>query len=404
MTSLTPLSRAIFITSISLTTAATVALADDERSTTFSTTVKASSEHADPIDACQLATDQAESEALLQAEEHFTEPFTLSLETTEQTQRSGQDGKTLCEFTGTWTGLSLNSASALIGQEMSVNGTFAERCPDDRNSDLCWSGIIEQAAEQLRAKLASRHDNVEALTFRYVEFEGWQRDRYQDRSLEVTADGTFYFDVLAAGDYDATISLERSWDRPDHPAQPTEPETSDQPSDQNPPKAAQSDPDVLDMTLFYVWDGNDRAASDVLAISAERWGAGLWANNRLGFTVFKGTDQLGIGDDDENVKTTRQHYDTLGVGMGYRLWANRAITLENMLYYVDAEPFQGTVAPDCDRCTPRTFRSDNYAQTTVNLKTNSKGLNVGWMFTWKFLETESALDKLSSGFYLELQF
>jgi hypothetical protein len=43
-------------------------------------------------------------------------------------------------------------------------------------------------------------------------------------------------------------------------------------------------------------------------------------------------------------------------------------------------------------------------QTTVNLKTNSKGVNFGWMFTWKFLENEINVDSLSSGFYLEAQF
>ncbi|EAR07866.1 hypothetical protein [Reinekea blandensis] len=402
---MTRLTVAIFI-AFSVFTAAAGATTESTETPPFRTTVKASDEHANPDNACLNAMTRAEDEANLQAREHFRQAFRLTLESSEQKRRPGVDNQTICEVTGTWTAQPIHEAHVLLGQEKSISGVFEARCPDNKSSDLCWSDIVGQAADQLRVKLSATHGSIDTLTFRYVDFEGWQRDRFQDRYLDVTADGTFYFELVDDDVDNASITLHRSWDRP-----PVKPETSTTSADElesnraeDSNKKVSSDPDVMDVTLFYTWDGNDEAATDALAISSKRWGAGLWANNRVGFSVFQGIDRLGIGDNHDNVHNSKQTYETLGIGMGYRLWANRGITVENMLYYVDASPYQGIVAPDCDGCTPRSFQSQNYPQATVNLKTNSHGMNIGWMFTWKFLETDSAFDKLSSGFYLELQF
>lgn len=376
-----------------------LALADS-----FETTIKASAEHELAAEACESAFTQAEDEALLQAEEHFDGPFSLALSAQEETQRPGADDKIICEFEGTWTGQISNSARELIGTEQSVEGEFSASCLNSSHDDLCWSRIVQQAEETLYRELDTRFDDTDQITLHYTDFEGWQRDRFEDRRLAITADGRFFFSVGEYGRGNAHIQIERSWDsQPQPKPKPPKPavEAPKQTKPEQPKAAEPSDP--LDFTLFYTWDGNDVANPDALAISSRRLGVGLWANNRLGFAVFQGEDQLGIADSDGIVRNTPSRYNTLGVGMGYRLWANRGLTVENMLYFVDAQPFQSNLNPDCDVCTARSFVADDYAQATVNIKTNSRGLNIGWMFTWKIMAAEPSLDLLSSGLYLELQ-
>lgn len=368
----------------------------------FQATVKASSEDASASQACQQAFQLAEEEALLQLDEQFIDQAHIArLIAQKETRTVGTNNQTICEFEGTWEGKELTDAASLIGSEVSIDGQYTGSCLNERNGDICWQRIISQAADDLWQRLAVEHGSLDAIDLRYSDFEGRQRDQYRDKRLEMTADGRFYFDVI---DYDAAPKTTQiTIQRKDEPVKVTpRPEPTVKPAEPVETKPAKED--NLDITLFYVWDGNDMAQHDDLAISSDRWGLGVWANNRIGFVAFKGQDTVGIAADNEDVKNASGHYDTLGVGMGFRLWKNRGITLENMIYYVDTEPYQATVSPNCDSCTDRTFESQDYLQTTMNLKTNSKGINFGWMFTWKFLENETNIDALSSGFYIEALF
>lgn len=367
----------------------------------FETTVKASAEAAMAEQACVTALQKAESEAFLQADEFFDGPFRLEQSAQQENRRKGTNDTAICEIEGTWTGQPVRMAAELIGTEESISGKFQASCLDTSHGDLCWSRLIQQAENKLLQTLTARYGSTDSIALQYSDFEGWQRDQFHDKRLEITADGTFFFDVIPATDSQTRITIQRSYD-----VEPTAPQNIAAAPDTKPaPPAEERDqnPDLLDLTLFYTWDGNDSANNNALAISTERWGVGLWANNRLGFAVFKGQDRFGIANDRGWVKNSSAHYDTFGVGMGYRLWRNRGITLENMIYYVDAQPYQTTLDLDCDGCTARSVQSDDYLQATVNVKTNSRGINIGWMFTWKILEAEPALDTLSSGFYLELQ-
>ncbi len=377
-----------------------LAYADD-----FQTTVQASSEHENGEEACIQAYEQAQSEAIEQIQEHFdlgdTANIRIKLISEKETKTTRPDQKTICVFEGLWQGETVQAPQSLIGTEQYIDGQYSGSCLDTSNGDICWQRIIRQAEEDLYAQLSRTYTDMPSFGLRYVDFEGRQRDEYRQKRLEMTADGRFYFEVTdASQNTDAYISITRKNStqvppktRETPPPAPVKPE----------PKAEPSKPDLIDVTLFYTWDGNDSALHNDLAISSDRWGIGLWTNNRIGVAAFKGSDRLGIGAENGLVKNASGRYETTGVGMGYRLWKNRGITLENMLYYVDAQPYQALVAPDCDSCDATQFRSDNYLQATVNLKTNSQGINVGWMFTWKILENEANLDTLSSGFYLELQ-
>lgn len=163
--------------------------------------------------------------------------------------------------------------------------------------------------------------------------------------------------------------------------------------------------DNLDVTLFYVWDGNDSASEDDLALSARRWGVGLWVDNRIGVSAFWGDERAGIADSRGNVHNAGDRYDIRGVGIGYRVFDNRSVTLENMLHYVDAQPYStANLDPGCAACTPRSYEAEDYFQASINLKTNNEGLNLGWMLTWKLRDDVTQFDSLSGGWYVELQF
>jgi hypothetical protein len=373
----------------------------------FQTTVKASSEHVLGSKACEMAFDQAEREALDQLDERFdadgSGAYIAKLIAQKETRTVRDDNKTVCVFEGTWEAKPLNDVADLIGTELWVEGKYTGSCLDEGNGDICWQRIIRQAEQDIFEQLSNDHANLDSIALHYTDFEGRQRDQYRNKRLEMTADGRFFFDVVPYDEkpQSTRISIHRKDTLKEVPEEPAKPVI--QPSAEKPPEQKKKE-DNIDITLFYTWDGNDTARQNDLAISSSRWGIGVWANNRLGFAAFAGEDQLGLGDDRENVKNSSGTYETLGVGMGFRLWPNRGVTLENMLYYVDAQPYSTTVSPDCDSCTDRAYTSKDYLQTTVNLKTNSKGVNFGWMFTWKFLENEINVDSLSSGFYLEAQF
>ena len=372
--------------------------------TDFDVSVRASSEHANANEACALAFDLAEQEASVQLGEYFSPPkptnFTTKL-IKENEILSKRENNTICVFEGTWRGKAQESAPSLVGSEQFIDGKYIGSCLDSSNSDICWQRIVRQAEDALYAKLARDSVDINNISLRYTDFEGRQRDQYQQKRLEMEADGRFYFKVInrTVSSDDTYISITRSNSSANRTYKESKPAPTPTPVKETPKK----DKDNIDITLFYTWDGNDTALQNDLAISSDRWGVGLWANNRLGFAAFKGSDKIGIADENQRVINDNGRYQTTGIGMGFRLWNTRAITVENMLFYVDAQPYRSLIAPDCDSCTSQNFRSDDYLQATVNLKTNSHGVNVGWMLTWKLMDPQPNIDTLSSGFYIELQ-
>ncbi len=373
----------------------------------FDVSVRASSEHENSDNACALAFELAEQEAMAQLGEHFSTPqqtnFSSQLIKENETQ-TARENKTVCVFEGIWRGIPETTMATLIGSEQFIDGQYSGSCLDSSNGDICWQRIVRQAEADLYLKLERQGPMPYNVGLAYTDFEGRQRDQYQQKRLEMTADGRFYFKVIERTERtdDTYISITRS-DRITEKYQDPKTTPSEQPMPIKDKPKKEKEYDKVDITLFYTWDGNDSALQNDLAISSDRWGVGLWANNRIGFAAFRGSDKIGIADENQRVVNASGSYETTGVGMGFRLWNTRAVTVENMIYYVDAQPYRTLVAPDCDTCTDQTFRADNYLQATVNLKTNSHGINVGWMMTWKLMDPQPNLDTLSSGFYLELQ-
>lgn len=280
-------------------------------------------------------------------------------------------------------------AIQLIGSEQSIQGVYHARCLDRSSSNVCWLRITEQAENDLRIKLLQNYNNLATITVVYRDFEGFQRDSIENGRLLIEADGTFFFDIKSANAV-STVTITR--------------QSKQTPKALKPDRTAKKQDNGLDISLFYVWDDNNSADSNALAISSARYGIGLWTQNRVGFAAFKGTDTIGVAKTNGAVVNTKARYETTGVGVGFRLWSNRSVTLENHIYYVDAQPLLASLTNVCETCTDRSFESQNYVQTSVNLKTNSKGLNIGWMLTWKWLEETPNADRLSSGFYLEALF
>ena len=125
----------------------------------------------------------------------------------------------------------------------------------------------------------------------------------------------------------------------------------------------------------------------------------MWVDNRIGVSTFWGEERAGIANNNHYVRNDDSRYDVFGVGIGYRLFDNRDITVETSLYYVDAQPFSTTLDNG------REYEARDYAQTNINIITNSaSGPNVGWMFTWKLREDLSNYNSLSGGWYVEWQF
>lgn len=364
----------------------------------FSTTVKASNENTLADLACAAAFNQAREEALLQFDESAAadDPQEqLELISQQQARRKSANSKTICEVTTTWQSIRTDDLSSLIGTEQFISGTYTGQCLDEARRATCWNRITDQAKRDLMAKLSENYINTVNVQAIYVDFEGRQRDQYEDRRYSSTADGRFYFDMVAANNV-SSIQVQRKDAKP-----------AVKPPINRAPEVAKVEKDTgpdFDVSLSYTWDGNDSATFNSTAISSGRLGFGVWADNRLGFVAFSGEDTVGIGTSNTRVKNSSASYSTTGVGMGVRLWKNRDFTLENHVYYVDAQPFEADIINLCSDCTDRTFRSEDYLQTTVNLKTNSKGINIGWMLTWKWLDNTANVDKLSGGWYVEVLF
>jgi hypothetical protein len=280
-----------------------------------------------------------------------------------------------------------------LGALESIDGRYQAECRATNRGEACRAKIEAEAGQDLLARLFDRENLTDAdLALEADGFEGSQSFNYDRSDLTLTMDGTFYFirtlpraDAIEAAQPKA-VGTQGALKRT------SKPEPDPQPLDN------------LDVTLFYVWDGNDRASSDHLALSARRWGIGLWVDNRIGVSAFLGDERAGIADNKGNVYNDGDRYSIRGVGVGYRWFDNRPITLESVLHFVDAQPYSALLAPDCSGCTPSTYEADNYVQATLNLKTNNEGLNLGWMLTWKVRENMTQYDNLSGGWYVEVQF
>ncbi|MDN3648217.1 hypothetical protein QWZ13_04760 [Reinekea marina] len=392
------------LTLISINAAITVLLTSQSgalfaQDSTFTTTVKASSEGNLPDAACAQAFNQAREEAYLQFEESvFFEQPNLQLELIEQTQsrRKRDANTTICEVTSVWQSLEVAPVHQLIGTEQFISAQYSAQCIDEARARTCWNRLADQARRDLMSQLGQSHGNLSDIRAIYVDFEGRQRDQYQDGRYTTTADGNFYFDIVAANQT-SDVNVIRS-----HSAPPT---SNEQPNPPKEPLDTPKKPDSkFDVSLSYTWDGNDAADFDTTAISSGRFGIGVWADNRLGFVAFSGEDTVGIGKLSGEVTNSSLSYQTTGVGMGVRLWKHGDFALENHIYYVDAQPYTAALTNQCSNCTDRTFTSEDYVQTTVNLKTNSKGINLGWMLTWKWLDNTANVDKLSGGWFVEVLF
>ncbi|MDO7640555.1 hypothetical protein [Reinekea sp.] len=395
----------------------------------FSVELQVNAEDRDPDTACAIAYDDAAGQAQERIDAYYRateadQSYRAILVRQTQTRSLTAQGSALCEVDSYWQALNrdvdtLNanesdaSASAseadrtidsngpLIGSEQYIDGVYTSTCENTRNGDLCWQRIVKQAQADLFDSLTGKGIDLALNALQYLDFAGRQRDEQNRRQLDMTADGRFFFRVV---DVDLTPTPSSAI-RIDRKNSPMVPRTS--PSSSTAKMAiAKKTGSASDLTLrvFYSADGNDLAQTDHLAISANRWGLGLWNQDQIGFAIFSGYDRLGLGDNANRVKTVAGGYETFGVGMGFRLWPGRALSVENMLYYVDAQPYRALIDPGCTSCTARLYQSDDYVQATVNIKTNSDGLNIGWIFTWKLLQPGSDIDSLSSGLYLELQF
>lgn len=368
----------------------------------FETTISTTSTHLNSNTACETAFSMAERQARLNLSEPLRQSSSnLELVKQSESREKNAAGETICTFQGTWT-LGDASANRPSTSELSIDGEFTSSCWRNGDENQCWKQIRRQAEDRLRSQLRAENSNTHDLALRFIDFEGTQTERYRQNQLEITVNGRFYFtedNQAIPPQSDATIEIHRQDERHDYSHRPSE--TSPARSEK---QSAASENDDLDVVLSLTWDGNGFAAADDLAISSHRWSIGLWSDNRIGVAAFKGTDRLGIADSFGTVINSDQTYDTFGVGLGVRLLDNRSFTLENMLYYVDAQPAALFVDPDCfSGCTSRDYQPKDYLQTTVNLKTNNKGVNIGWMLTWKLLEDRFNVDTLSSGLYLDIQ-
>jgi hypothetical protein len=395
----------------------------------FGVELQVSAEDRDPDTACATAYADAAGQAQERVDAHYhateaDQSFQAILIRQTQTRSLTAQGKTLCEVDSYWQALNTDlatlnanesdaSASSyqadrtiepsgpLIGSEQYIDGVYSSNCENTRDGDLCWQRIVQQAQANLFDRLAGEGINLSLNALRYLDFAGRQRDEQSRQQLNMTADGRFFFRIV-----DVNLTpIPTTAIRIDRKNSPAVRRANPSPMSYETPIAKKTDA-AADLTLriFYSADGNDLAQTDDLAISANRWGLGLWNQDQIGFALFSGYDKLGLGDNSNRVKTVAGGYQTFGIGMGFRLWPERALSVENMLYYVDARPYRALIDPGCSGCTARLYQSDDYVQATVNLKTNSDGINIGWIFTWKLLQPGSDIDSLSSGLYLELQF
>ncbi|MEX1215188.1 hypothetical protein [Saccharospirillum sp.] len=350
--------------------------------------------------ACNLAFGQAEDDARAQMGTDDTVLLELVSRTDERLGTT-DDGHFECQVETLWIERlplaaeqpeleTINEDPLRLGALESIDGRYQAECRASRRGEACREQIEAEAADALLNRLLQREGLTNNdLALESDGFEGSQTFYYDQSDLTLTMDGTFYF-IRVAPSTRTSETLEPAGTRGEL-------------SRTTPPEPGPMD--NLDITLFYTWDGNDSASQDDLALSARRWGVGLWVDNRIGVSAFWGDERAGIADSRGNVQNAGDRYDIRGVGVGYRVFDNRSITLENMLHYVDAQPYSTTnLDPDCAACTPRSYEADDYFQATVNLKTNNEGLNLGWMLTWKLRDDLTQFDSLSGGWYVELQF
>ncbi|WP_394168666.1 hypothetical protein [Saccharospirillum alexandrii] len=353
--------------------------------------------------ACRLAFEQAEDDARAQLGTGDTDRLELVSRTDERLGTT-EDERFECQVETFWLERqaltaeqpqpdSIREDPLRLGGLESIEGRYQADCRASRRGEACREQIETEAGEALLNRLLQREGlSDDELALESDGFEGSQTFDYDQSDLTLTMDGTFYF-IRVAPEQQATDST---------PA----PEPAGTQGELTRAKPAEPGPmDNLDVTLFYVWDGNDSASEDDLALSARRWGVGLWVDNRIGVSAFWGDERAGIADSRGNVHNAGDRYDIRGVGIGYRVFDNRSVTLENMIHYVDAQPYStANLDPGCAACTPRSYEAEDYFQASVNLKTNNEGLNLGWMLTWKLRDDVTQFDSLSGGWYVELQF
>ena len=356
-------------------------------------TFEAMAEAQSQSEACQLAFAETETDA--------RNAFGLELDELEllarTDERLGQNDadRFECHVTTRWAqigaaaeGPILSDSDELIGSEQRITGAYQATCSTER---LCRERIERDAAADLLEQLVDDY----GIRRRDVHlepdgFEGTQRSSQRNRETQLSMDGTFYFRVR-----------EPLATRPETlPPRSTEAEVR---IERRPERKDRSLIEDFDLTLSYTWDTNNRAEPGQLALSAERWNMGIWANNRVGASLMWGSERAGIADNKDRVFNDGDRYAIRGIGFGFRMFDNRSVTVENMLHYVDTRTYRTTLDPGCSGCTPREYESEDYLQATVNLKTNTKGLNLGWMLTWKLRPDLSNYDSLSGGWYIELQ-
>ena len=353
-------------------------------------------------EACTRAFDLAKEDALDQIDRHFgtgdEEPTQrVELHSREDVRLGEVEDGFECRVIGQWATVStarpVEHDDALYGGIETIRGKYQADCVSDNNGAACRRQIEREAAADLKDDLIHELD-VRASDFELVAdgFEGSQSYRYKGRDLTLTMDGTFYYRIEEPAPAARTVRA------------PKPSGTEGEINVKSKQDKKESFTDNLDFTVFYNWDGNDSAGQDELALSTNRWGVGLWVNNRFGFSAFWGREQAGIADSNGDVHSASDRYDVQGIGIGYRVFENRAVTLENMVHFVDADTYSTQLSPACSGCTPRAYEADDYYQASINLKTNTEGLNIGWQLTWKLRDDLTQYDSLSGGWYLELQF
>ena len=339
-------------------------------------------------EACQEAFLEAELSALAEFEAAFLaedRPPARRIELQSRTDErlpADADDQAGCRVEASWAAIALadDEQPDLSGRVEIIEGSYSAECGSADQGAACKRRIETQAAKDLRARLQEQDPELlNGYRLEYDGFEGEQTFTYENSRTALTMDGSFYFRIVASdvgpaspGGTRGDLRIER--------------------------KREESPYDHLEFTLFYTWDGNNSAAPGDLALSTNRWGLGLWVDNRIGVSAFWGEERPGTANDNHYVRDDDGRYDVFGIGLGYRLFDSHDITLENTLYYVDAEPYQTTLDNG------RVYEAEDYVQAGINLKTNSDGPNVGWMLTWKLREDLNNYDSLSGGWYVEWQF
>ncbi|MHA7880584.1 MAG: hypothetical protein ACX931_12380 [Saccharospirillum sp.] len=364
-----------------------------------STDFEATAEAATQSEACERAFAHTEADALAaQGGEVASDAIVLLARTDERLGRNA-DGAFECRVSSRWEpigGAEADRASAqpnsaredLLGSEQRIRGLYQATCRTER---LCQEQIERDAADDLQQRLTEEYGIRRGDYFLEADgFEGTQRVRQGNGDVQLSMDGTFYFRVREAGRVRA------------EPATPARTEAEIR-IERRPERRERSLIDGFDLTLAHTWDINNGAQPDQLALSAERWELGIWANNRVGASVLWGNERAGIANDSERVFNDGERYAIRGAGFGFRLFDTRSLTVENMLHYVDTRTYRTMLEPGCTGCTPREYEAEDYLQATVKVKTNTKGLNVGWVLTWKLRPDLSNYDSLSGGWYVELQ-